>query len=102
MTTPLNISTLDAGVSLVCFRVEEMIVCLHDRITSCAQSECTDDSNGAGAGNSGSDRMTVMSYVLLPDNHRDVDTLHYLTVSGTLVFTLICDSKRQSMNMNKN
>ena len=73
-----------------------------DKLTSCAQSKCTDDSNGAGAGNSGSDRMTVMSYVLLSDNHRDVDTLHYLTVSGTLVFTLICDSKRQSMDMNKN
>ena len=44
LTTTLNLNTLDAGVSLVCFGVVEMLVCL--------QSECTDDSNGAGAGNS--------------------------------------------------
>ena len=52
LTTALNLNTLDAGVSLVCFGVDELLVCLHDRMTSCAQSECTDDSNGAGAGNS--------------------------------------------------
>ena len=41
-----------------------------------------------------------MSYVLLTDNHRDVDTLHYLPVSGSLVCMINCDSKRQITNIN--
>ena len=43
--------------------------------------------------------MTVMSYVLLTHNHRDVDTLLYLTVSDSLVCMLNCDSKRQITNI---
>ena len=46
--------------------------------------------------------MTVMSYVLLTHNHRDVDTLLYLTVSDSLVCMLNCDSKRQITNININ
>ena len=46
--------------------------------------------------------MTVMSYVLLTHNHRDVDTLLYLTVSDSLVCMLNSDSKRQITNKHIN
>ena len=49
-----SISTLHIRHRCFSRMLDEMIVWLHDRMTmiSCAQSECTDDSNGAGAGNS--------------------------------------------------